>query len=98
MNCKISFQERAVLATDQLYRQLPITLEQAKEQVLWLRKNTKTKQNKRSSETYKICTKKSFFYDKIDEKKYISEGAEQKIYIKDEEFVLKLNDAIYYAS
>ncbi|MCF8460331.1 MAG: hypothetical protein K9G46_06380 [Flavobacteriales bacterium] len=38
------------------------------------------------------------FYDKIDEHNYISEGAEQKVYIKDEQFVLKLNDAIYYAS
>lgn len=38
------------------------------------------------------------FYDQIDEHKYISEGAEQKVYIKDEQFVLKLNDAIYYAS
>jgi hypothetical protein len=38
------------------------------------------------------------FYDKIDEHNYISEGAEQKVYIKDEQFVLKLNDAIYYGS
>jgi hypothetical protein len=28
----------------------------------------------------------------------ISEGAEQKVYLKDSEHVLKLNDAIYYNS
>ena len=44
MNYKISFQERAVLAMTQLSKQLPISLEQAKEQVQWLKKNTKTNQ------------------------------------------------------
>jgi len=39
-----------------------------------------------------------FLYDDIDEAKYVSEGAEQKVYIKGEDDVLKLNDAIYYAS
>jgi hypothetical protein len=29
---------------------------------------------------------------------YISQGAEQKVYLKDGATVLKLNDAIYYAS
>lgn len=29
---------------------------------------------------------------------FVSEGAEQKVYIKDEKSVIKLNDAIYYAS
>ncbi|MBG7611558.1 hypothetical protein IU405_04765 [Polaribacter sp. BAL334] len=46
MNYKISFQERAALAMMQLSKQLPITLEQAKEQVQWLKKNTKTNQKK----------------------------------------------------
>lgn len=40
----------------------------------------------------------NLFYGGIEEDKYISEGAEQKVYIKDEQYVLKLNDAIYYAS
>ena len=34
----------------------------------------------------------------IDFSQYVSEGAEQKVYLKDSEHVLKLNDAIYYTS
>jgi len=44
MNYKMSFQERAALAMMRLSKQSPTTLEQAKEQVQWLKKNTKTKQ------------------------------------------------------
>ena len=35
---------------------------------------------------------------KIDLSQYVSEGAEQKVYLKDTENVLKLNDSIYYNS
>jgi hypothetical protein len=34
----------------------------------------------------------------IDLSQYVSEGAEQKVYLKDSENVLKINDAIYYTS
>jgi hypothetical protein len=34
----------------------------------------------------------------IDFTQYVSAGAEQKVYLKDPESVLKLNDAIYYTS
>lgn len=34
----------------------------------------------------------------IDFSQYVSEGAEQKVYLKDSEHVLKLNDSIYYTS
>jgi hypothetical protein len=34
----------------------------------------------------------------VDFSQYVSEGAEQKVYLKDAEHVLKLNDAIYYNS
>lgn len=34
----------------------------------------------------------------IQPKRYISEGAEQKVYLKDSKTIIKLNDAIYYAS
>lgn len=34
----------------------------------------------------------------VDLSQYVSEGAEQKVYLKDSVSVLKLNDAIYYAS
>ncbi len=42
MNYKISFRERAAIATMQLSKQLPVTLEEAKEQAQRLKKNTKT--------------------------------------------------------
>lgn len=35
---------------------------------------------------------------KVDLDSYVSEGAEQKVYLKDGHSVLKLNDAIYYLS
>lgn len=34
----------------------------------------------------------------IDFSQYASEGAEQRVYLKDSNHVLKLNDAIYYTS
>lgn len=34
----------------------------------------------------------------IDFSQYVSEGAEQKVYLRDSESVIKLNDGIYYAS
>ncbi|RZJ49466.1 MAG: hypothetical protein EOO44_18205 [Flavobacterium sp.] len=34
----------------------------------------------------------------IDFSRYVSEGAEQKVYLKDSKHVIKLNDGIYYAS
>lgn len=60
----------------------------------------KKHQNK-AEETEKLitfATENNLFYNDIEEENYISEGAEQKVYIKNEQFVLKLNDAIYYAS
>ena len=40
----------------------------------------------------------NFWYPDVNLDNYISEGAEQKVYIKSDESVLKLNDAIYYLS
>ena len=34
----------------------------------------------------------------VDFSQYVSEGAEQKVYLKDSDHVIKLNDSIYYAS
>ena len=45
-----------------------------------------------------FAQKNNLIFNAIDEKNYISEGAEQKVYNKGNEYVLKLNDAIYYAS
>ncbi len=55
----------------------------------------------RQQETEKLETfisKNNFWVDNIDFTQYVSEGAEQRVYLKDSEHVLKLNDAIYYSS
>lgn len=38
------------------------------------------------------------FLEEIPEENFIASGAEQKVYIEEDKFVIKLNDAIYYAS
>ena len=40
----------------------------------------------------------NLWIEPIDFSQYVSEGAEQKVYLKDSEHVLKLNDSIYYTS
>ena len=61
----------------------------------------KEKHKNKTEETKKLiefAEQNNLFYSNIDEKNFISSGAEQKVYIKDNQHVLKLNDAIYYAS
>jgi len=41
-------------------------------------------------------SKNNLWIKNIDFSQYVSEGAEQKVYLKDSEHVLKLNDSIYY--
>ena len=43
-------------------------------------------------------TANNLWIKSVDFSKYVSEGAEQKVYLKDSEYVLKINDAIYYSS
>jgi hypothetical protein len=43
-----------------------------------------------------FITLKELWLEDIDFTKYVSEGAEQKVYLKDSISVLKLNDSIYY--
>jgi hypothetical protein len=54
------------------------------------------KQETKILENY-ITEKKLWIVD-VDFSQYVSEGAEQKVYLKDSEHVLKLNDSIYYSS
>lgn len=42
MNYNISFEERAKLAREILYRQQPVTLEKARKQVKWLQEASRT--------------------------------------------------------
>lgn len=65
------------------------------------RPNSKTENTKqiREQETKKLenfITQESLWINTIDFSQYVSEGAEQKVFLKDSNHVLKLNDAIYY--
>ena len=73
----------------------------------YVRKSTKTSTTSRDSKLFKkqeteilekFITEKNLWIDNIDLSKYVSEGAEQKVYLKDDKHVVKLNDAIYYLS
>ena len=55
----------------------------------------------KSQETTRLenyISKENLWIENIDFTQYVSEGAEQKVYLNDSEHVLKLNDAIYYSS
>jgi hypothetical protein len=60
--------------------------------------NTKQirEQEKKKLEDY--ISQQSLWIDSIDFSNYVSEGAEQRVFLKDSNHVLKLNDAIYYTS
>ncbi|TAE84778.1 MAG: hypothetical protein EAY81_07355 [Bacteroidetes bacterium] len=54
----------------------------------------------RQQETKKLesfVSERNLWINDIDFSQYVSEGAEQRVYLKDSEHVLKLNDAIYYS-
>lgn len=55
MNCKISFEERAKLSMEQLSKQLPVTLEQARVQAKWLKEVGTSKKETDKSD----CTDKT---------------------------------------
>lgn len=46
----------------------------------------------------KFITQNNLWISTINIDNYVSEGAEQKVYLADDKHVLKLNDAIYYVS
>jgi hypothetical protein len=49
MNYKVSLQERTRLGMEQLSQQQPVTLKEAREQALWLKKTSTTKVKKQKS-------------------------------------------------
>jgi len=62
---------------------------------------TETEKYLKSEETERLenyITQHNLWVKDIDFSQYVSEGAEQKVYLKDSENVLKLNDSIYYTS
>ena len=53
-------------------------------------------QEKQKLESY--IFKNQLWVNNIDFNQYVSEGAEQKVYLNDQKSVFKLNDSIYYNS
>jgi len=53
-------------------------------------------QEKQKLESY--IAKNQLWINHIDFNQYVSEGAEQKVYLNDQKSVIKLNDSIYYNS
>lgn len=54
----------------------------------------------RKQETEKLenfISNRNLWISDVDFSQYVSEGAEQRVFLKDSEHVLKLNDAIYYS-
>ncbi|MFA7444831.1 MAG: hypothetical protein WCY89_02710 [Flavobacteriaceae bacterium] len=73
----------------------------------YLRESPQTSTTAKSSKHYKkqeteiikqYISENNLWISDIDFSQYISEGAEQKVYLKDKRHVIKLNDAIYYNS
>lgn len=61
----------------------------------------KDQQQHKEEETKRLVQfieENDLWVDNINIDLYVSQGAEQKVYLKDGSTVLKLNDAIYYAS
>lgn len=53
---------------------------------------------KQETERLEIYVSANNLWIDVDFSQYVSEGAEQKVYLKDSDHVIKLNDSIYYAS
>ena len=73
----------------------------------YLRESQKTSTAPKGSKRYKeqekqklvsYISKNQLRVNHIDFNQYVSEGAEQKVYLSDQKSVIKLNDSIYYNS
>lgn len=60
--------------------------------------NEKHYKEKESKELEKFISDNNLWIYNVDFSQYVTEGAEQKVYLKDSDHVLKINDAIYYNS
>jgi len=62
-------------------------------------KNDKYYKQEETKNIIEFCNQNNLWADdKVNFNLFISEGAEQKVYIKDKKTVYKLNDSIYYSS
>ncbi len=73
----------------------------------YLRESQRTSTTSKGSKRYKeqekqklesYIFKNQLWVNNIDFNQYVSEGAEQKVYLNDQKSVFKLNDSIYYNS
>lgn len=68
------------------------------EETSTLVKEDKHFKEKETKSLEKYIDDKNLWIENINLENYISQGAEQKVYLKDKKSVLKLNDSIYYTS
>ena len=61
-------------------------------------KEDKYFKEKETKSLIEFIEQNKFWVENINLENYISQGAEQKVYLKDDKSVLKLNDSIYYTS
>ena len=61
-------------------------------------KGTKSLKQQETKRLETFATEHNLWITDIDFTQYVSEGAEQRVYLKDTNHVLKLNDSIYYNS
>lgn len=59
--------------------------------------NSKQIREQETKRLERFIAENGLWINSIDFSQYVSEGAEQKVYLKDSDHVLKLNDAIYYS-
>lgn len=59
--------------------------------------NSKQVREKETKRLEHFVSKNNLWINDLDFSQYVSEGAEQRVYLKDSNHVLKLNDAIYYS-
>jgi hypothetical protein len=60
--------------------------------------NPKQFKEEEAKKLVSYVTENNLWINDIDFTQYVSEGAEQKVYLKNSDHVLKLNDSIYYSS
>jgi len=61
-------------------------------------KNTKHFKKQETERLIQYIDSNKIWFKDLDLSQYISEGAEQQVYLKNSKYVLKLNDSIYYLS
>lgn len=59
--------------------------------------NTKQIREQETKSLEQFVSEKNLWINDVDFSQYVSEGAEQRVFLKNADHVVKLNDAIYYS-